>query len=88
MILTSEVVGIEDSEVLLLLVLIVDELVLVSEFESLPVDVRLAEESEVDALRSADEVKGPEAMTPPRLKLLRSNFRKSRSMKRYLEQGP
>ena len=45
MILTLEVVGSDDSMVVLLLVLIVGELVLVSEFESLPVDVRLADES-------------------------------------------
>ena len=44
--------------VLLLLVLIVGELVLISELESLPVDVRLADESKLDVLRSADEVEG------------------------------
>ena len=43
-ILTLEVVGSDDSMVLLLLVLIVGELMLVSELESLPVDVRLADE--------------------------------------------
>ena len=58
MILTLEVVGSEDSMVLLLLVLIVGELVLISELESLPVDVRLADESKVDVLRSADELEG------------------------------
>ena len=44
--------------VLLLLVLIVGELVLISELESLPGDVRLADESKLDVLRSADEVEG------------------------------
>ena len=58
MILTLEVVGSDDSMVLLLLVLIVDELMLVSELESLPVDVRLADEPKLDVLRSADEVEG------------------------------
>ena len=58
MILTLEVVGSDDSIVLLLLVLIVGELMLVSELESLPVDVRLADESRLDVLRSADEVEG------------------------------
>lgn len=58
MILTLEVVGSDDSMVLLLLVLIVGELMLVSELESLPVDVRLADESKLDVLRSADEVEG------------------------------
>lgn len=55
-ILTLEVVGIDDSMVLLLLVLIVGEPVLVSELKSLPVDVRLADESKLDVLRNADEV--------------------------------
>ena len=58
MILTLEVVGSDDSIVLLLLVLTVGELMLVSELESLPVDVKLADESKVDVLRSADEVEG------------------------------
>ena len=57
-ILTFEVVGSDDSMVLLLLVLTVGELMLVSELESLPVDVRLADESKLDVLRSADEVEG------------------------------
>lgn len=56
--MTLEVVGSDDSMVLLLLVLIVGELMLVSELESLPVDVRLADESKLDVLRSADEVEG------------------------------
>ena len=56
--MTFEVVGSDDSMVLLLLVLTVGELMLVSELESLPVDVRLADESKLDVLRSADEVEG------------------------------
>ena len=55
-ILTLEVVGIDDSMVLLLLVLIVGEPVLVSELKSIPVDVRIADESKLDVLRNADEV--------------------------------
>ena len=56
--MTFEVEGSDDSKVVLLLVLMVGELVLVSELEPLPVDVKLAETSEVDELRSADEVEG------------------------------
>ena len=79
-ILTFDVVGSEDSIVLLLLIPEVDELVLVSEIESLSVGVKLAEdelkiaesvvselksllddvgladESEVDELKTADEI--------------------------------
>ena len=56
--MTLEVVGSDDSMVLLLSVLTVGELMLVSELKSLPVDVRLADESKLDVLRSADEVEG------------------------------
>ena len=52
MILTFDVVGSEDSIVLLLLIPEVDELVLVSEIESLSVGVKLAE----DELKIAESV--------------------------------
>ena len=64
-ILTFEVVGSDDSTVLLLLVLIVGELVLVSELESLPVDIRPADKSEVDALSCVDEVEGSVTVETP-----------------------
>ena len=58
MILTFDVVGSDDSIVVLLLVSLVGELVLVSDLESLPVDVRTVDESVANELESTDEVEG------------------------------
>ena len=59
MILTFDVVGSEDSMVVLLLEPEVAELVLVSELESLPVDVRPDDKSDIDELGPADELEEP-----------------------------
>ena len=58
MILTFDVVGSDDSIVVLLLVSLVGELVLVSDLESLPVDVRIVDDSVANELKSTDEVEG------------------------------